>query len=112
MTKKKSYTVEFKMKVITYYNAMETPNITHAAKYFGLERNNIKKWIWSKEFIIAQVNEARKDKHIDQFKKLRKISHGRKPILTSPNEKMICKELTDLRSDGTKVDNNVLKKKA
>lgn len=36
MAYKKSYTVEFKMMVITYYNKMDTPNIIHAAKHFGV----------------------------------------------------------------------------
>ena len=112
MTHKNSFTVGFKMKVIAYYNEMATPNITQAAKHFGLERDNIKKWIWNKESFVVKLNEARLDKTLDRFKKMRKISNGRKPILTSHNEKLICNELEEIRSDGTRVDNDILKKKA
>ena len=112
MTHKNSFTVEFKMKVIAYYNEMATPNITHAAKHFGLERDNIKKWIWNRDCLAAKLDEARLDKKLDRFKKMRKITNGRKPFLTSHNEKLICNELEEIRSDGTRVDNDILKKKA
>jgi len=111
MGHRNSYTIGFKLKVIAYYSEMELPNITHVANFFGLKRDNIKRWIWNKEYILSKVDEDRTNQQFDQFKNMRKITNGRKPILTPLNEKLICMELAKIRSDGTKVDNDMLKKK-
>ena len=111
MSMKRSYNVGFKLKVIDYYNNMIEPNITQTAYHFGLKRDNIKRWIWNRDIILEKVDEARKIRKLEHFKKQRKMHPGRKTILTKEIESQISTEIIDMRRDGIKIDNFILKKK-
>ena len=89
----KSYTLEYKLKVVEYVSLY---NVSIATKEFNVAKSNIYRWVNNQENLRQGVK--------DKNKMCRKIHDGRKPILGIELENQIKEWFCEQRLQGNIVN--------